>query len=93
MSTSKKIVTNLRIDKNDWLQIKAMAAEQGISFNEYINLIALEAISKAFLGKPRKNQIGKNRKNIYEALISLSKKSYKDKPMGLSENDQIIYSL
>ncbi|MDO8569981.1 MAG: hypothetical protein Q7R97_00150 [Candidatus Daviesbacteria bacterium] len=93
MSTSKKIVTNLRIDANDWLQIKAIAAEQGISFNEYINLIAQEAMSKAFLDKPKKNQIGKNRRNIYETLMSLSKKNYKNKPMGLSEDDQIIYGL
>lgn len=86
------VVTNLRVEKNLWLQIKQLAIESGMSANEYINFITKQAVSKASLGqsKPKK---AKKRKSIYDALLSLSKRKYKNKPMGLSEDDQVIYGV
>lgn len=88
-----KIVTNLRIDKNLWLQIKQLASELEMSANEYINLISQQSVSKTFLGEPRRPKKVMKRKSIYDVLISLSKREYKDKPMGLSEDDEIIYGV
>lgn len=87
------IVTNLRVEKNLWLQIKQLASEVGMSANEYMNLITQQAVSKASLTIPAKTHIKRKRKNIYDALLSLSNKKYKRKPLGLSENDKIIYGL
>lgn len=43
---TKKVVTNLRIDEQNWLQIKAIAAEVGMSANEYVNVL-IERFSTA----------------------------------------------
>lgn len=33
------IVTNIRLPKQEWLQVKTTAAELGMSINEYVNFI------------------------------------------------------
>lgn len=83
-----KIVTNLRVDQNDWLRLKAMAAEFNMSVNEYINWIIDLSISKAPLGYPKKH-----RKSFYDLLENLSKKKIKPQKFELSEDDKIIYGL
>lgn len=90
---AKKIVTNLRIDENDWLQVKALAAEAGMSINEYLNFLTQNAISKARFGFPIKISKGTRRKSIYDLLPSLLKKRHKLKTFELSEEDKIIYGL
>lgn len=81
-----KIVTNLRIDENDWLQVKTVAAEFGMSVNEYINYLIRDLSTKLELTIPSKNP----------PLLKLSEisKKIKPKPMGeLSDDDKIIYGL
>lgn len=81
---AKKIVTNLRIDENDWLQVKTVAAELGMSVNEYINYLVRDLSTKLELTAPEEGS----------ALLKLSEisKKFKPKPMGeLSEIDKIIY--
>lgn len=90
---AKKVVTNLRIDENDWLQVKAMAAEAGMSINEYLNLLTQNVISKARFGFPIKFHRGGKRKSIYDLLPSLLKKRHKAETFELSEEDKIIYGL
>lgn len=91
---AEKIVTNLRIDKDDWLQLKAMAAELGMSVNEYINFLAQNAVSKAQFGYPKKFKIDmKKRKSIYDLLPSLLKEKQKKDAFELSEDDKIIYGV
>lgn len=87
------IVTNLRVDKNLWLQIKQLSSEMGMSANDYLNYISRQAVSKAFLGESKKTNAKRGKKSIYDALLFLSKKKYKLKPMGLSEIDEIIYAV
>lgn len=85
---AKKIVTNLRIDEMDWLRIKAMAAETGLSANEYI-LRLIKTIST-------KIELALDQKEIKQeySIWNLSKLAkIKDKPMGASEDDKIIYGL
>lgn len=89
---SRKIVTNLRIDEQDWLQVKVVAAELKMSLNEYLNLITKNAISKAQFGYPRETKTGKG-KSIYDLLSDLSGKKYPKKTFELSEDDKVIYGL
>jgi len=42
------VTTNLRLPRQDWLMIKALAAEEGKSFNEYINWL-VEDVSKRMM--------------------------------------------
>lgn len=91
---AEKIVTNLRIDKDDWLQLRAMAAERGMSVNEYINFLTQNAVSKAQFGYPEKLKIDtKKRKSIYDLLPSLLKMESKKDAFELSEDDKIIYGV
>lgn len=83
------VVTNLRIEKNVWLQIKSMAAGIGLSTNEYIIQIVQEASAKKELALDKKGARLKTR-SIWD-LPKLAK--IKDKPMGLSEEDEIIYGI
>lgn len=87
-----KIVTNLRIDENDWLQVKTVAAELGMSINEYINYLLQNTLSKVQFGYPKKSKV-KKRKSIYDLLPALLKEKHKDKGLGLSDDDKIIYGL
>ena len=87
------VVTNLRVDKNLWLQVKQLASELEMSANEYINYVSQQAVSKAFLGNSKRPRKDVKRKSIYDVLISLSKRKHKDKPMGLSKEDKIIYGV
>ena len=89
---AKKIVTNLRIDENDWLQVKTLAAELGMSFNEYTNYSLQNTISKAQFGYPKKSVI-KKRKSIYDLLPTLLKGKHPQKEFELSEDDKIIYGI
>lgn len=80
---AKKIVTNLRIDEQDWLQVKVMAAELGMSVNEYINYLITDlSIKRELIDDFDKAPIWQ--------LSELHKK-VKLAPMGLSEEDEIIY--
>lgn len=86
---AKKIVTNLRIDENDWLRIKAMAAEAGLSVNEYITSLIKTISTKIELALDQK-EFTEKAYSIWD-LPKLAK--IKDQPMGLSEEDKIIYGL
>lgn len=80
------VVTNLRIDRDDWLRLKTLAAESDMSANEYVNHIIDVSLSKAQLGG-----LKKQKKSIYELLPRLLKKKRKSKPLDLSEDDKAIY--
>lgn len=83
MMNGKMVITNLRINRNDWLQLKVMAAEEGMSINEYVNfMIQYYAKIKSF---PKKT----DNKSSFWGLTRFAK--IKDKPMGMSKDDEIIY--
>lgn len=88
---ARKIVTNLRIDENDWLQVKTVAAELGMSVNEYINYLIQNTVSKAQFGYPKRTRI--QRKSIYDLLPALLKNKHKKESFELSEDDKIIYGV
>lgn len=76
------VVTNLRVEKNLWLQIKSIAAADGLSVNEYLNrLIRYTSLKSELI--PEEAPIWK---------LSEIAKNIKLEPLGeLSEDDKIIY--
>ena len=89
---NNKIVTNLRVDKDEWQQIKIMAAELGISVNEYVNYAIKSLSIKNQLGDLKKTDIKKKKKISIWDLADLAE--IKNKFSGeLSEEDEIIYGL
>ena len=77
------VVTNLRIDKEKWLQVKSQASEMGMSVNEYINYLITDlSIKRELIDDFDKAPIWQ--------LPEIHKK-IKSKPMGLSEDDEVIY--
>lgn len=86
------VTTNLRLPREDWLQVKTDAAEDGISFNEYIKNMIWECGTGRSLGvrhQPQKRNKSQKPKLTIWDLPKLAK--IKDKPMGMSKEDKIIY--
>ena len=83
---ARKIVTNLRIDEADWLQIKTTAAELGMSVNEYIIRLIRDLSIKRELATDESSA------PIWH--LSQLHKKIQSKPLGkLSEEDEIIYGI
>jgi len=87
------VVTNLRIPKQQWIEIKVRSAELGISANEYIKKILtattnLESISDIIKKVTKKS---KKKVSFYDAMIMLSKIPQGKQKFDLSEDDKIIY--
>ncbi|AKM78861.1 MAG: hypothetical protein UX85_C0004G0128 [Candidatus Beckwithbacteria bacterium GW2011_GWB1_47_15] len=83
---SQVVTTNLRIERADWLQIKTMAAELGMSVNKFINQLIRRVTTKEQLGVINDYQNA----SIWEELPKLAK--IKNKPGKLSADDEIIYA-
>lgn len=86
----KIVVTNLRIDEGDLARARVIAAEEKMSFNEYVTGLIKSA--------NRNNQIVRsvirkaNKEDTLWQLMETAKQP--NKPLGeLSEDDQIIYGL
>jgi hypothetical protein len=80
----KMVVTNLRMEENDYLQAKAIAAEMGMSLNEYFNYLSQISSRSAVFGK---------KTNPYQKLLDLANTKFEGKGMGASEEDEIIYGV
>lgn len=86
----KMIISNIRIPKNDWLQVKAAAGELGMSVNQYINYVierfaTMKELSEELVGKKRKQS------SIWD--LPKIAKQIKMKPLGLSKEDEEIYGV
>lgn len=84
------IVSNIRIPKNDWLQVKAAAAELGMSINQYINYV-IERF--AIMNELSKESTGVKRKHSSIWDLPKNSKQIKTKPLGLSKEDKEIYGI
>lgn len=78
------ITTNVRMRSDDLLQIKAIAAESGMSFNEYVNLVLRQTYVAKSLG------ISSKTKSPIWSLPSIAAKSNSN-DSSISEDDKIIY--
>ena len=88
----KPVITNLRINKHDWLQVKAVAAELGMSVNEYINYLIRDLSAKRELLPDMKPDKAITRKTAPIWTLGDITKRIKPTPMGqLSTDDAVIY--
>lgn len=85
----KMIVTNVRIPETDLRQIRIVAAEAGMSVNEYFNYAARTTASRVqLLGNSRQIPA-----TTYTAMRNVMKRKTTGKPMGWSAEDEAIYSV
>ena len=88
---NKPVVTNLRIDRHDWLQLKAVAGELGMSVNEYVNYLIRDLSAKRELLPDVKHKKKSGKSAPIWKLGDIAKK-IKRAPMDeLSPDDKIIY--
>ena len=79
MNNKKIVITNLRVPPDDWNQLRAIAAERGMSANQYINLLMRNVISP---------HAPEGRSNLW----SMPKLAKKAKAIGfLSPDDNTFY--
>lgn len=91
----KMIVTNLRVAEHDWIQVKTIAGEMGMSANEYVNHLLQNSVSKAQFDYPKKGKT-KKRKSFYDLMLALAKMAEtksKNKKYELSDDDKVIYGV
>ncbi len=84
------VVTNLRLPADEYQQMRIIAAEKGISVNQYIrdSLEKIGLYQQLGIAPDKKKKTTRKKLSIWD-LPKLAK--LKDAPMGLSEEDQIIY--
>lgn len=73
--------------RDDYLQMKAVASQLGMSVNEYIHVTVKNGT------KNRQMRPVKKMKSIYEAFMEIAHTKTKGKPMGWSKEDEAIYSV
>lgn len=81
---SDLITTNLRISRNEWLKLKSMAAELGLSANEYILYLI-----RNFSGQRQLGIKAGDKPSPIWALPQLA--SIKSKGLELSKDDLELY--
>jgi len=88
------VVTNVRMPQEDYLQVKAMAAELGISVNQYIHSVVVGSATQRMMRDTKRTRRVKHQ-SFYEAMLALalSVSKTKKKPLGLSEEDEVIYGI
>ncbi|MEK7565842.1 MAG: hypothetical protein AAB506_02255 [Patescibacteria group bacterium] len=74
------VVTNLRLPRSEWIMVRSLAAEAGISVNEFVRRMIVRFSTTFQLKSP----------SIWD-LPKLA--SGKDRPMGLSAEDEEIYAI
>lgn len=84
------IVTNIRMPQADYLQVKTAAAELGMSVNAYINK-SMKTVTKQRAFRPDSSGQTQPKESLYETLKRIA--SIPNKPMGLSKEDEEIYSI
>lgn len=84
------VTTNLRMEKNAWRQVKAVAGELGMSANEYLNSLVWENIGRRELnGEEKARSRYKRKEEKFWQIYKIAKMP--NKPMGASLEDKIIY--
>lgn len=87
----KMVVTNLRMEEVNYLAVKALAGEAGMSVNEYVNTIVWEYSGKKQLGIKPEKKSRRNRKSFWDIYKIMEGKTREG--MGASEDDKLIYGI
>lgn len=86
------VVTNLRMEKNAWRQVKSVAGELGVSVNEYLNSLVWQKIGEQELdGQKNATSRKKSGEEKFWEIYKIAQ--LPNKPMGASEEDKIIYGI
>ena len=85
------VTTNLRLPRQDWLMIKTLAAEEGKSFNEYINWLVEDIGKKVMVFGDRRELERKGKMTLADLRRRVAKT--KGKKLELNEDDKVIYGL
>jgi len=85
------VTTNLRLPRQDWLMIKTLAAEEGKSFNEYINWLVEDRGKKVMIFGDMAKLRGEKKMTLADLRKKVAKT--KGKKLELNEDDKIIYEL
>jgi len=85
------VVTNLRMEEANYLAVKALAGEAGMSVNEYVNTIVWEYFGKKQLGIKPEKKSRRSRKSFWDIYKIMDGKTYEG--MGASEDDKLIYGI
>ncbi len=85
------VVTNLRMPQSEYLQIKSIAGELGMSVNEYMSFCAKDMTKRRMMMRKDMPKRKIRKETIFEAFERIAKMP--NKPMGLSEEDEAIYSI
>jgi len=88
----KMVVTNLRMEESNYLAVKVLAAEEGLSVNEYVNTLILDTAGKIQLGIKSKRKMSKEEKFWDIPNICKSKK-LKPETAFFSNDDKAIYGI
>jgi hypothetical protein len=75
------VISNIRVPENKYQMWKAMAAEGGLSLNEFL----IRGMDRVF----KEEQFGKTKRVKLSQLKEIAKMA--NKPMGWSQEDEAIY--
>lgn len=91
----KMIISNVRFPESDWLTARVIARELGMSMNQFLYSAMQTETKRLSLGVAKSKTGRQKRVTGYGALDALLRevKKMKDKPMGASEDDKIIYGI
>lgn len=89
----KTVVTNLRIPEDDWMRVKAAAANSGMSVNTYMKQLIDTATVQHMI--PDRTTEKKSKRSHYQPLWDTIQKiaQIPNMPMEASEEDKIIYGI
>lgn len=79
------------MEENLLMQIKAMAAEMGMSFNEYTNYVLSKTSMEQELGLDASKKKTKTKQTIWGIANLANKVNLNFKVKSLSPDDEIIY--
>lgn len=82
----------MRMEEANYLAVKVLAAETGMSVNEYVNTLILDTAGKIQLGiKPKQKM---NREEKFWDIPNICKsKKLKPEVTSFSDDDKVIYGI
>jgi hypothetical protein len=84
-SKQTMVTTNIRLSKPDWLQSKTIAAQLGMSLNEYVTSVVAQANKNQAMVKSSTNN------DVIWQLPDISPSPTNYQPKKLNKDDQLIY--
>lgn len=81
----KMITTNIRLSQPDWLETKTISAQLGMSLNEYVTTVVVNANKSKAMTKT------KQKRDVIWSLPEIAPPINKYQPKKLNPDDELIY--